>query len=111
MRGRYRAVMRNTTMIVPVGPLTPELSQRIRDLALARAQQDEVLISLRSLERCSWSALCLLADFVRASITPYRIRLNDALPRTRALLRELGLESAAFAGQGAEPANRCIVVS
>jgi anti-anti-sigma regulatory factor len=103
--------MRNTTMIVPVGALTPELTRRIREAATERAQQSEVIISMQSTERCSWSGLCELADFLAATLTPYRIRLTRALPQTRALLHELGLENARFANEPIGPVGRSIVIA
>jgi hypothetical protein len=88
--------MLNATMIVPIGSFTPDLSRRVRETAFESAQQREVIISLQSTERHSWSALYDLAESLRAAVTPYPIRLARALPRTRALLSELGVERAWF---------------
>jgi len=83
-------------MIVPIGNFTPDLSRRVRERAFESAQRREVIISMQSTERYSWSALYDLAELLRAAITPYPIRLARALPRTRALLRELGIENTWF---------------
>lgn len=88
--------MLNATLIVPVGNLTPALSRRVRETAFESAQQHDVIISMQSTEHYAWSALYDLADLVREVATPHQIRLAGALPRTRSLLRELGIERAAF---------------
>jgi hypothetical protein len=88
--------MRNHTMIVPIGTLTPGLWRRVRETAVTSAQQGAVIISMQSTRRHWWSALNDLADTLRAATTPHPIRLTRALPRTRALLRELGIENAWF---------------
>ncbi len=103
--------MRNTTMIVPVGALTPELSRRVCEVATERAKQCDVIISMQSTERCSWSALCELADVIQATLTPHRIRLTRALPQTRALLHELGLENARFVHEPIGTVGRSIVIA
>lgn len=83
-------------MIVPIGTFTDDVSRRVRETAFESAQQREVIISMKSTERCSWSALCDLAESLRTVVTPYPIRLACPLPRTRSLLHELGIESASF---------------
>jgi hypothetical protein len=92
--------MLNATMIVPIGTFTSDLSRRVRETAFESAQQREVIISMQSTERYSWSALYDLAESLHAAVTPYPIRLARALPRTRALLRELGIENAWFINDG-----------
>jgi hypothetical protein len=92
--------MLNATMIVPTGTFTNDLSRRVRETAFESAQQHEVIISMQSTERYSWSALYDLSESLRAAVTPYPIRLARALPRTRALLHVLGIESAWFINDG-----------
>jgi len=96
MCGDHRSNMLNATMIVPIGTFTPELTRRVRETAFESAQEREVIISMQLTERYAWSALYDLAESLRAAVTPYPIRLARAVPRTRALLRELGIESAWF---------------
>lgn len=100
MSGSDNNGMSKATMIVPIGTFTPELSRWVRESALEGAQRRDVIISLQSTERYSWSALCDFAESLRASVTPYRIRLARAVPRTRALLRELGIGNAWFVREG-----------
>jgi hypothetical protein len=88
--------MNTVTTIVPIGDFTPGLSRRVRETAHANAQEREVIISMQSTQRCSWSALYDLAESLRAAVTPYPIRLARTVPRTRALLRELGIQSGWF---------------
>lgn len=88
--------MRHATTIVPIGTFTPDLWQRVRDTAFVNAQRGEVIISLHSMRRHWWNALNELAESLPAVDTPYPIRLARALPRTRALLRELGIENTWF---------------
>jgi hypothetical protein len=97
-------------MIVPIGALTPALSRRIRATAVERAQRSDVVISLQSTSRGSWSGLCELADFLRTARTPYRICLTCA-PQTRALLNELGLDGGRFLGEPVGLVQRRIVIS
>jgi hypothetical protein len=78
--------MTDTTLIVPIGPFTPELSRRVREAASQTAHERGVVISMQATKQHSWSALCELAEWVR----------TNALPCTQALLRELGVESASF---------------
>lgn len=102
--------MLDATMIIPVGNFTPDLSRRVRETALESAQCREVVISMQSTQRCTWSALNDLAESLRAAVTPYPIRLARALPRTRALLRELGIESAWFVNaDDVVPAGRILL--
>jgi hypothetical protein len=89
MCGGNHSNMLNATMIVPIGTFTPDLSRRVRETAFESAQQREVIISMQATERYSWSALYDLAQSLRAAVTPHPIRLARALPRTRALLRDL----------------------
>jgi hypothetical protein len=51
---------------------------------------------MQSAERYSWSALTGLAESLREQVTPFPIRFTRALPTTRALLRELGIDGAWF---------------
>jgi hypothetical protein len=88
----YDRDMSNATTIVPIGNFTPALARRVREMAIERAQRRAVVISMHSTRRYSWSALCDLAAALRATITPYPIRLARALPRTRALFGELGIQ-------------------
>ncbi len=88
--------MTDTTLIVPIGPFTPELSRRVREAASQTAHERGVVISMQATKQHSWSALCELAEWVRTAVTPHPVRLANALPCTQALLRELGVESASF---------------
>jgi hypothetical protein len=107
MRVDHDGSMSNATTIVPIGTFTPALSRRIREMAIERAQGRAVVISMHSTERYCWSALYDLAEALRATITPYPIRLARALPRTRALLHELGIQREWFVdgNERALPAN------
>jgi hypothetical protein len=100
MCGGDHSNMLNATVIVPIGNFNADLSRQVRETALESAQQREVIISMQSTEHYSWSALCDLAESLRAAVTPYPIRLARALPCTRALLRELGIETAWFVNDG-----------
>jgi hypothetical protein len=99
--------MSNATTIVPIGNFTPALSRRVREMAIERAQGRAVVISMQSTQRYCWSALYDLAEALRATMTPYPIRLARALPRTRALLHELGIQREWFVDTNARalPAN------
>ena len=88
--------MTDTTIIVPIGNFTLDLSRRVREAASQTAKERGVVISLQSTKHHSWSALCELAEWLRATVTPYPVRLANALPCTRALLRELGVDSTSF---------------
>jgi hypothetical protein len=83
-------------MIVPIGSFTPDLSRRVRETASRSARRNEVIISMQSTQHFSWSALCEFAEWLRATLTRFRIRLAAALPATRALLRELGIDNSWF---------------
>jgi hypothetical protein len=102
--------MQNATTIVPIGTFTPDLWGRVRETALARAQQGEVIIALPSTQRMWWNALNGLAEALRMPRTPYAIRLAGARPRTRALLRELGVDHARFVGEPALGSSTRIVI-
>ncbi len=98
-------------MIVPIGSFTPDLSRRVRETATRSAMCHDVVISMHSTEHYSWSALCELAEWLHAALTPYPVRLAGALPATRALLRELGVDGAAFVKYAnVRPATRIVVV-
>ena len=98
-------------MIVPIGSFTPDLSRRVRETASRSARQREVIISMQSTQHFSWSALCEFAEWLRARLTRFRIRLAGALPATRALLRELGIDNSWFvSGIHARTATRILVV-
>lgn len=88
--------MRTTTTIVPIGYFTPALARRVRRTALQSAEAREVIISLQLAQRFSWSGLHDLAESLRAAVTPHPIRLARTLPRTRALLNELGIQDGWF---------------
>jgi hypothetical protein len=103
--------MSQATMIVPIGSFTPDLSRRVRETASRSARQHEVIISMQSTQHFSWSALCEFAEWLRARLTRFRVRLAGALPATRALLRELGIDSSWFvSGVLAATATRVLVV-
>lgn len=102
--------MRSVTMIVPVGNFTADISRRVRETAFESAQQREVIISMQAIQRCSWSALYQLADLLLAAVTPYRVRLTRALPRTCALLHELGIEKTCFISDCDVKTRECILI-
>lgn len=97
-------------MVLPVGSFTPNLSRRVRDTALASAQKRDVIISMQSTQNYSWSALHDLAESLRAAVTPHRIRLANALPSVRSLLREVGIESGWFVDAGGVKPGALIVL-
>jgi hypothetical protein len=104
--------MSQATMIVPIGSFTPDLWGRVRETAARSAREHEVIISMQSTQHFSWSALCDLAEWLRATLTRFRVRLAGALPATRALLRELGIDSSWFVSgvHAAGTATRILVV-
>jgi len=103
--------MVQATMIVPIGSFTPDLSRRVRETASRSARQREVIISMQSTQHFSWSALCEFAEWLRARLTRFRIRLAGALPATRALLRELGIDNSWFVSDNsASTTTRILVV-
>jgi len=108
-RGVDHGGMQNATTIVPIGTFTPDLWGRVRETAFARAQQGEVVIALPSTQRMWWNALNDLADALRTPRTPYAIRLAGARPRTRALLRELGVDHARFVGEPDLGSTRIVI--
>lgn len=103
--------MLHATMIVPVGAFTPDLSRRVREAAFRTAQQREVVISLQSIRSCAWGALNELAESLHEAATPYPIRLTRVVPRTRALLHELGIENGWFIRDGDFRAAANIVIA
>jgi hypothetical protein len=102
--------MIDATMIVPIGDFTPEVARRVRETAVASAQQRDVVISLASTLRYSWSALNEFAEALRAAVTPHRIRLTHSIPRQRALFHTLGIEQAWFVEVPSAPAATQILI-
>jgi len=98
-------------MIVPIGSFTPDLSRRVRETATRSAMRHDVVISMHSTKHHSWSALCELAEWLHAALTPHPVRLVGALPATRRLLRELGIDGGTFVTHASvKPATRIVLV-
>ena len=96
-------------MIVPIGSFTPELSRQVRETASHSACQHDVVISMYSTRHFSWRALCEFADWLHSRGTSKRVLLADAVPTTRTLLRELGIDTSWYVPSRVRPAARITV--
>jgi anti-anti-sigma regulatory factor len=96
----------STTLIEPMGDLTPEIARRLSEAVGTAARSGRsVVITLRSIARLSWGGLCQLADRLHhAGLPLHAVTFSDVAPSVRALLETVGL--------GGEIVNRnCVVPS
>jgi anti-anti-sigma regulatory factor len=82
-----------TTLIEPVGELTPEVARRLSEAVGTAARRGRnVVITLRSIARLSWAGLCQLADRLHAAGLPCNaVSFSDVVPSVRSLLETVGL--------------------
>ena len=82
-----------TTLIEPMGDLTPEVARRLSEAVGTAARRGRnVVITLRSIARLSWAGLCQLADRLHAAGLPHHaVSFSDVVPSVRSLLEAVGL--------------------
>ena len=77
-----------TTIIEPIGDLTPALSDDLQQtVRTAMADGRRVEISLRRVDHVSWAGLWRLASSLGDGSS---VRFRGVLPRVRSLMREVG---------------------
>jgi len=80
------------TVVVTIGDLTPDISRRLCETARDAARYGHrIVVSLGTTSHISWAGLCQLARYLRERPTDEALRFTDVLPRTRSLMREVGL--------------------
>ena len=78
-----------TTVIEPVGDLTPALSMDLQQTVRAAAAKGRTVeISMRRISHVSWAGLSHLATTMRDE----RVRFRSVLPRIRSLMQAAGFE-------------------
>jgi hypothetical protein len=86
-----------TTLILPVGDFTSAIAGKVADaLGEAAARGRTIVISLQWTKRCSWGALCELAESLEGRYRHVRVSFTRVAPALRALMREAGLGAAAI---------------
>jgi anti-anti-sigma regulatory factor len=82
-----------TTLVEPIGDLTPEIAKRLSEAVDRVTRRDRtVVITLRSIPRLSWGGLCQLADHLEsAGIPRCAVSFSDVVPSVRSLLEQVGL--------------------
>jgi hypothetical protein len=86
-----------TTLILPVGDFTSAIAGKVADaLGEAAARGRTIVISLQWTKRCSWGALCELAESLEGRYRHVRVSFTRVAPALRALLYEAGLGTAAI---------------
>ena len=100
-----------TTLVEPIGDLTPEIAKRLSEAVGAAARRGRsVVITLRSICRLSWGGLCQLADHLRsAEIPSYAVCFSDVLPSVRSLLEQVGLGSGIVERSSVVPVERICI--
>jgi hypothetical protein len=84
-----------TTLILPVGDFTSAVASKVAEaLGEAAARGRTIVISLQWTRRCSWGALCELAESLDGRYRDARVSFTRVAPALRALLREAGLSAA-----------------
>lgn len=80
-----------TTIIEPVGDLTPALSQDLQHTVRQAAKSGSTVeISMRRISHVSWAGLSHLAASLRDE---RQIRFRSVLPRVRSLMHAVGFEN------------------
>lgn len=103
-----------TTLIEPVGDLTPEVARRLSEAVGTAARRGRnVVITLRSIARLSWAGLCQLADRLQdAGLPRHVVTFSDVIPSVRSLLEEVGLGGGIVDRRRIVPIERiCIAAS
>ena len=105
-------VMVATTLVEPIGDLTPEIAKRLSD-AVDRAMRRgrNVVITLRSIARLSWAGLCQLSERLQsAGIPRCVVGFSDVLPSVRSLLEQVGLAAGIVDRSAIVPVERIRIV-
>lgn len=102
-----------TTLIEPIGDLTPEVAHRLSDAVGTAARSGHaVVITLRSIARLSWAGLCQLADRLHAVGLPrYAVSFSDVVPSVRSLLETVGLGAGIVDRAGVVPVERICIAA
>ncbi len=96
-----------TTLIEPIGDLTPDVARRLTDAVGTAARSGLVVITLRSIARLSWAGLCQLADRLQAAgLQRSTVTFSDVVPSVRSLLEAVGLGSGIVDRTGVVPIQR-----
>jgi hypothetical protein len=81
-----------TTLILPVGDFTSAIAAKVADaLGDAAARGRTIVISLQWTKRCSWGALCELAESLEGRYRHVRVSFTRVAPALRGVLLEAGL--------------------
>lgn len=113
MKTQHRAEEIASTVIEPVGDLTPELVGVLWDaIREARLSGRQVVISLRRTARLSWAGLCMLVERVHADLLGAPVRFMGVVPRKESLLRAAGLGPAWIVDErSVTPGTRIVVAA
>ena len=100
-----------TTLVEPIGDLTPEIAKRLSEAVGAAARRGRsVVITLRSICRLSWGGLCQLADHLQsAGIPRCAISFSDVVPSVRSLLEQVGLGGGIIDRSSVVPVERICI--